>query len=194
MVDSKNNTEEASHQLSFTKARVSPTLLVMKNSIAWIGVLLLVLVSSCSHSKPKTEEASPIANVIPTPTDTPLAMPDCGKRGCGSSENDYLNSVALPKILNSSLVQECFLNRPKVKAKELKPGFLSFRFEIKLVPEGKKVVPESVYLSSFQNVPEWTKPCLIKGYQNFVFPPFPDKNLKSTSAFGTVNTTWAPKH
>ena len=152
----------------------------------------IVLMSACSHSKPKADENPPPLTKQDSETREVMSMPDCGPKGCGSSANDYLNTVALPKILNSSVVQKCFLSNPKTKKKELKPGFLSYRFEITLAALQNQVVVDNVYLSSFQNVPEWTKPCLIDGYRKFTFPPFPDKNMKSTSAFGTVSTSWNP--
>jgi hypothetical protein len=165
---------------------------MMKNNSFVPLVLLIILGSGCSHRAPKPESAAPSAAQTPSAPDD-LALPKCGPSGCEQTINEYLKTVALPKILNSHVVHECFLENKRASKKELKPGFLSFRFEIKLVPEGKRVVPENVYLSSFQNVPEWTKPCLNKGYQKFSFPPFPDTKLESASAFGTINVNWNSK-
>jgi hypothetical protein len=157
-------------------------------------LILTVLGSGCSHGKSEQlpEVAPSEAGILDTPMPESteiLSLP----KGSSTSINDYLNQVALPKIVNANVVHECFLDNPKAKSKELRTGRLSFRFEIKLTAEGKQVVPENVYLSSFSNVPEWTKPCMIKGYQKLKLPPFYDSSVKTTSAFGTINMSWTPK-
>jgi hypothetical protein len=151
-------------------------------------VLALALVMSlfaCSHAKTQTDRAA---------TAEPTATQALGEAKFTSRMNmdEYLKTIALPKMASSHLVHQCFLNNPKATKKELARGNLSYRFEVKLVADENQVIVDQVYLSSFKNYPKWAKPCLIEGYKKFTFPPFPDASAKSTSAFGEVNMTWKP--
>ena len=169
---------------------VKRTLDFIKIPAAIAGILLNFW--SCSHSPPKTSSDQALA---PSPSTTPSNDNDLVinlRKNSPMGVNEYLDTIVLPKIVNSGLVHDCFLDSSRASKRELASGHLSFQFEIKLEAAENQVNVTQVYLSSIQNLPNWAKPCLISGYKKFIFPPFPDPTLATKSAFGEVNMTWEP--
>jgi hypothetical protein len=159
----------------------------------WV-FFFFVLLASCSHNKPAPESTTVAAQATPTPDPVEgiLDPLDCPNGRCSTANtNEYLNTVVMPKILHSNVVHDCFLNKKRATQKELAHGQGSFHFEAKVVANGDHVNLEHIYLSRFTNIPLWSKACLVKEYQKMSFPPFQDKRVKSTSAFATVEISWA---
>jgi hypothetical protein len=168
----------------------------MKMKSLLVLVLTGMLFSACSHKEAKPDyDQSPATDAEASATPSPdLSLPMCDGKACtGTGAYEYLNTIALPRIIKSKAVQECYIKNPKATPKELASGYLTFHFEIKLLADGDHVKVGHVYLSSYINVPEWTKPCLIDKYKEMTFPKFSDPDLKTAKAFGTVEMTWDPK-
>jgi hypothetical protein len=161
----------------------------MNQTIALL-LALTVFGSSCSHSKPSEvkKDSTLEPEYTPRPGEPPLELP----KSMGMTMNEYLNNVALPKITDSKIVNKCFLDTKHANAKERASGHLSFQFEIKLLKRDQEVIVTQAIIASSENLPEWTKPCIIRNYKTLIFPTFPDPLVNSTSAFGSMDMSWKP--
>jgi hypothetical protein len=140
-------------------------------------------------------ESTTAVQATPTPPaevmEGTLEPRNCSNGRCSTANTDeYLKTDVMPKILHAGIIHECFLSKKRATRKELAHEHGSFHFEAKLVANKDHVNLKHIYLSRFTNIPIWAKKCVITEYQKMTFPPFSDPNLKSTSAFATVEISW----